>query len=38
MVLNSKSMTNRGSLKRLVIKDSTSEAENDNDFRRDTME
>ena len=36
VVLNSKSMTNRGSLKRLVIEDSTSEAENDNGFRRDT--
>ena len=35
MVLNSKSMTNRGSLKRLVVEDSISEAQND-DFRRDT--
>ena len=34
MVLNSKSMTNRGSLKRLVIEDSISEAQND-DLRRD---
>ena len=36
VVLNSKSMTKRGSLKRLVIEDSISEAENDNGFRRDT--
>ena len=32
--LNAKSMTNRGSLKRLFVEDSSSEAQNDN-FRRD---
>lgn len=34
-VLNSKSMFNRCSLKRLVLEDSNSEAQNDNGLRRD---